>query len=81
MKTIYLTKHMGGEKISKIGEASTREDVFKVVSKFTTEMKDTNQYRITPYFRYIFAENGDTYVDFGDYTYFLMISPGITIDK
>lgn len=74
-KEVWLTRHMFGEKLEKIATCGSFNDAMAAVTKWKNSHKADAEYKIEPYDRIIHGENGAA-VDFGDYHYFMLITPG-----
>lgn len=74
-KEVWLTKRMFGEKLEKIAECRSFDDAMAAVAGWKDAHKADPEYRVEKYDRVIYGNEKGTAVDFGDYSYFMLIIP------
>lgn len=70
---VWLTFHMFGEKIEKIADCSSIDDAMNKIMGWKQNNIDNNLYKIEKYDRIIYGKEKGIAVDFGDYSYFMLI--------
>lgn len=74
---ITLTRGIDGKKVGRrIGKASTPEKAWKIIDAFKEAHKQ--DYKIEPYTRILKIDSRKIAIDFGDYSYFLLIEADLT---
>ena len=74
-KDVWLTRGMFGEKLEKIAECDSFDDAMAVIAGWKETHKADPEYKIEKYGRVIYGNEKGTAVDFGDYSYFMLIIP------
>ena len=73
---IWLTEGMFGEKTENIFCCSDKDaaDLVLGVCDEWKKSADKSKYKVEKYSRFVFKENDEVAIDFGDYRYFLLIT-------
>ena len=74
-KEVWLTKCMFGEKLEKIAECGSFDDAMTAIASWKDAHKADPEYKVEKYDRVIYGNEKGTAVDFGDYSYFMLIIP------
>ena len=74
-KEVWLTRFMFGEKLEKIAECRSFDDAMAAVAGWKDAHKADPEYRVEKYDTVIYGNEKGTAVDFGDYSYFMLIIP------
>ena len=75
-KEVWLTRHMFGEKLEKIADCGSFDEAMTAIFNWKETHKSDPEYKIEKYDRIIYGKEKGTAVDFGDYSYFMLIMPG-----
>jgi len=76
-KDVWLTRGMFGEKLEKIaGCCDSFDDAMFNIGKWKESNRGKKEYKIEKYDRIIYGKEKGTAVDFGDYSYFILITLG-----
>ena len=70
---VWLTKCMFGEKLEKIAECGSFDDAMAAIAGWKDVHKADPEYKVEKYDRIIYGKEKGTAVDFGDYSYFMLI--------
>ncbi len=73
MIEVWLTKHMFGDKVEKIGEKPTLDEAMGLAIEWTKSDEAKTSFRVQPYYRVV-GKLPKAAIDFGDYTYFLLLA-------
>jgi len=73
---IWLTRHMFGEKLKKIAECDSFNEAMACIEGWKTSNLCNDEYKIESYNRLIYDKEKGAAVDFGDYSYFMLITSG-----
>ena len=74
-KEVWLTRRMFGEKLEKIAECCSLGEAETAISVWKKAHKGDPEYKIEEYDRIIQGGGRGVAVDFGDYSYFMLITP------
>ena len=74
-KEVWLTRFMFGEKLEKIADCCSFDEAMAAVAGWKDAHKADPEYRVEKYDRVIYGNEKGTAVDFGDYSYFMLIIP------
>lgn len=72
---VWLTRHMFGKKLEKIAECGSFDDAMTAIAGWKDVHKADPEYKVEKYDRIIYGKEKGTAVDFGDYSYFMLIIP------
>lgn len=74
-KEVWLTRHMFGEKLEKIADCGSFDEAMAAIFNWKVTHKSDPEYKIEKYDRIIHGKEKGAAVDFGDYSYFMLITP------
>ena len=80
-KEVWLTRHMFGEKLEKIADCDSFDEAMTAIFNWKNIHKVDPEYKIEKYDRIICGKEKGTAVDFGDYLYFMLITPGKDVSE
>ena len=72
---VWLTKCMFGEKLEKIAECGSFDDAMAAIASWKDAHKADPEYKVEKYDRVIYGNEKGMAVDFGDYSYVMLIIP------
>lgn len=75
IKEVWLTRRMFGEKLEKIAECRSFDDAMTAIFNWKEAHKADPEYKVEKYDRVIYGEEKGAAVDFGDYSYFMLVVP------
>ena len=80
-KEVWLTRHMFGEKLEKIADCDSFDEAMTAIFNWKDTHKVDPEYKIEKYDRIIYGKEKGTAVDFGDYSYFMLITSGENVSE